>query len=465
MIIESKRLHYFVIILLFLAFGYLIFYKLGDKPLLDYDESIYAQVARQSFESGDHLSFKWKGNLGLYRFEDWFEKPPLMIWLTEGSFAVFGINEFGARVSVAIFSLLTVGLTFYVAKKLFNSYSGALLSVALYFIVDQWIYNSRVLQFDIPVTFFILLALFGFYLGKENSRYYFLFWTALGLGVLTKSVIGLLPMVVILIFSLLSWDFAFIKNKYFYLGGLVFVMVVLPWHLIEHIKHGKMFWEQYFYYHLLKRFSTGLEGNGRNFSFYWDILQTYRVLFYLSITSFIYFIYRAFKSKAHLFILTSVLVIFLFFSYAQTKLEAYILPVYTFLIIMTGTTIAEITKQFLKKDELRWALYGLVVSIFVFFGFRSNNYKLETAKNKYYDDSKSIGLFLRNNKLDQEIYYYSEIGTKPSVIFYSNRIVYFLHDMSVKPRENFLLIAEISPKYINFSYLFSTPTHTVYQVK
>lgn len=462
---EYKKYGVFLILcLLVLTFSFLIFPKLGEKPLLDYDESIYTQVARQSLEGGSQLSFKWLGNSGLYRFEDWFEKPPLMIWLTQSGFMVFGVNEYGARFWIVIFSLLTIILTFLFGKKVFNSTAAGLISASVYFIAFQWIYNTGVLQFDIPVSFFIFLTLFGFYLARENSRYYFLFWIALGLGVMTKSVIGLLPLVAISVFSLLAWDFRFLKNKHFYLGVLAFTAIVIPWHLIEHLRHGEMFWHQYLFYHLLQRFSSGLEGNGRDFDFYWNILFKHRILFYSSIASLLYFGFRSFKSKAHLFVLTSALVIFLFFSYSKTKLPAYILPLYPLLTILIGITISEISSLFLKENRYRYALFGLIISFFVFLGFRYNNYRLVEAKQQYLYDSKEIGLFLKDNYLEQPVYFYSKVGTKPSVIFYSNRIVYFLRADSPKPKEEFILLTEVDPIYEKANLLLSTPTQKVYHI-
>ena len=465
MTIESKRLQFAILAILIFAFSFITFYHLGKKPLLDYDESIYAQVARQAFENKNQLGFTWYGNNGLYRTGFWFEKPPLMIWLTESAYFVFGINEFAARFWTAVFALLTFVLTFFFTKKISQSFTAAILAVSVFFIAFQFIYNAGVLQFDIPVGFFILLSLFSFWLGKEKSKFYFIFWLSLGLGVLTKSVIGLLPLPIIFVYSLLARDFFYLKSKNFYLGSLLFLVIALPWHIIESVRYGQNFWQQYLFYHLLQRYETGLEGNGQPFSFYWDIIFQHRLLFWSLILSLVYFAIKSFKSKNYLFVALTLLFIFLFFSTAKTKLLAYILVIYPYIAIIIGIAFADFSKILEKYRKHFGNLFILaIVLFFIFLGFKYNQYKLSKEKEQYLLDSKETGIFLKNNFLNENVYYYSITGTKPSTIFYSNRVVYFLKYPSEKPTAKFILVSEVKPNFPNTEILLSTPTQVIYQV-
>lgn len=311
----------------------MVFYKLGNRPLRDYDESIYAQVAKEALVSHHQLGFTWLGNEGLGRNLFWFEKPPLMVWLTEFSYKVFGLNEFAARFWVAIFSVAIFVLTYFTAELLFNSQKTALLSSSLFFISFQFIDNTGVLQFDIPVTFFILLAIFSFYLSlKVSNKFYYLFWLALGLGVLTKSVIGLLPLPIIFLYSIAYRDFSYLKLKQFYWGLVLFLAIILPWHIIETVRYGKMFWGQYLLYHVLERFAQPLEGNKGTFWFYWDIIYSRKLLISLAIVSFAYFLLsKKLKHNNYGLIFIATIFTFLFFSSAKTKLAAYILVLYPLL--------------------------------------------------------------------------------------------------------------------------------------
>jgi|GEM_PF-5086626 len=292
----SKKIQFTILAVLISAFAFVTFYHLGSRPLIDYDESIYAQVARESLQNGNQLGFTWLGNIALHRSEMWFEKPPLMIWLVEISYSVFGVNEFAARFWTAVFAVLTLPLVFFFARKLSQSFTAAILAVAAFFVAFQFDDFAAVLQLDVPVGFFVLLALFSFWQAKENNKFHFLFWTALGFGVMIKSVIELLPLPIVLVFSVLAKDFGWLKERNFWSGILLFLAIVLPWHIIESVRYGKSFWQQYLFYHLLQRYSSTLEGNGGPFFFYADIVFRQTILFWSLMLSLIWFIARSFKS-------------------------------------------------------------------------------------------------------------------------------------------------------------------------
>ena len=83
-----KRFYLSLFLLCLSLFSFLVLYQNGKKALKDFDEGIYAEVAREAYAnpsiSKHFLDFEWKGNIGLDRTKYWFEKPPLMIWLIEG---------------------------------------------------------------------------------------------------------------------------------------------------------------------------------------------------------------------------------------------------------------------------------------------------------------------------------------------------------------------------------------------
>ena len=54
-----------------------IFFGLGSIPLLDPDEPVYAETAREMIQFNDYLSPR------IYN-EYWFDKPPMYYWLVWG---------------------------------------------------------------------------------------------------------------------------------------------------------------------------------------------------------------------------------------------------------------------------------------------------------------------------------------------------------------------------------------------
>lgn len=64
---------------------------LGTYPLMDTTEARYAEIARKMLETGDWLMPQFE-----YGVPFW-GKPPLSTWLSAAAMAVFGVNEFAAR--------------------------------------------------------------------------------------------------------------------------------------------------------------------------------------------------------------------------------------------------------------------------------------------------------------------------------------------------------------------------------
>lgn len=461
------------------VFAFLTFHRLGLRPLQDYDEAIYAQVAREAMQGGNQLGFTWMGNPPMHRTEMWFEKPPLMIWLTETSYAVFGINEFAARFWTAIFAVLTLPLTFLFVTELsggavrerggepeLRGYCAATLSVAAFFAAFQFMDDARILQMDIPVGFFVLLSLYAFWRARGNGRFYFLFWTALACGLMIKSVIGLLPLPVLFIFSLLARDFGYLRIRNFWFGLLLFLALILPWHIIESIRYGGEFWHQYLFYHLLERYSNALEGNSGPFTFYLDLAFQEQIFFRSLVAALAYFIARSFRSKAHLFVTTAVLFIFLFFSTAGTKLPPYILVIYPFAAMAIGIALADLMFRLEKSQKNMVSLVLAVAAIFLITGFQNARANLADENDPQLFSDKAVGGYLKDHCLDEPVYFYSVDRIKPSLIFYSGRTVGYYADFQKSPPVGkFALIAQRPPgAFPNAIVLFSAETEKVYQV-
>ena len=68
----------------------LFFFQLGSLPLMDPDEPVYAQTAKEMLAAGDWLSPRIFG-------EVWFDKPPMYYWLVAGVTMLLGPTEWAAR--------------------------------------------------------------------------------------------------------------------------------------------------------------------------------------------------------------------------------------------------------------------------------------------------------------------------------------------------------------------------------
>jgi 4-amino-4-deoxy-L-arabinose transferase-like glycosyltransferase len=86
-----------------------LLWKLGAGSLAAWDEAIYAQVSKEMARGSGWLTPHWQNNL-------WFEKPPLLMWITALFYRVFGVSEFWARAPSALSGIVLVALTYSIGK-------------------------------------------------------------------------------------------------------------------------------------------------------------------------------------------------------------------------------------------------------------------------------------------------------------------------------------------------------------
>lgn len=79
------------------------------------DEIYYRDAAVKMLQNGDYLTtYLGSGELR-------FKKPILTYWAVIAGFKLFGVNEFGSRIFFLLSGAMTVGLTFWLGKTLFQN--------------------------------------------------------------------------------------------------------------------------------------------------------------------------------------------------------------------------------------------------------------------------------------------------------------------------------------------------------
>src|SRR3989339_1647500 len=137
-------------VLIIASFFYL--WQLNKFPLTDYDEATYAQVTRDTLESGDILTLK--------RFDkNWFEKPPLYFWMAMASTSVFGTDEFAYRLPSAFMAILGIAVLWLLVKKITKD-SLAATAAAIFLLVSSFYFiSARQVRLDIPAITMIMASL------------------------------------------------------------------------------------------------------------------------------------------------------------------------------------------------------------------------------------------------------------------------------------------------------------------
>jgi len=126
--------------------------NLGGSVLWDVDEAEFADCAAEMLRANEWIVPTLNG-------EVYATKPILMFWLMMVSFAIFGINEFAARLPGLVFAVATLFLTYRIGWFFFNRQVGFWAAIAMSASLMFSIQARGALP-DAPLTFFVTLALY-----------------------------------------------------------------------------------------------------------------------------------------------------------------------------------------------------------------------------------------------------------------------------------------------------------------
>ncbi|MDR2175977.1 MAG: phospholipid carrier-dependent glycosyltransferase [Synergistaceae bacterium] len=256
-----------------------LFFGLGGYGLIDPDEGRYAEIPREMLETGDFITPR-------LNYVEYFEKPVLHYWLTAASFAVFGRNEFAARLVPALCALGGAGLVFVLARRNWDRDAGvcaaAILSSGL-----LWFAIARLNILDMTVSFFITLAVAGFWMACEervpgeseasgraekSRRYLLLFYAGMAFATLTKGLIG-----VVLPGGIAFWTVVFtrrwglIRRTLYRPGIVLFFLLTVPWFWAVCAENGDFFHFFFVREHFL-RYATSMHDRYEPFWFFLPVL-------------------------------------------------------------------------------------------------------------------------------------------------------------------------------------------------
>ncbi|MCW3995080.1 MAG: PQQ-binding-like beta-propeller repeat protein [Candidatus Bathyarchaeota archaeon] len=308
-------------------FTVIFFLSLNAGPLWAADEKTYSQMAYHMIKSGDYL-LPWSfGEPAI-----WAGKPPLLMWLMALSYQLFGVSNFATRFWNPLFGALSLVVIFFLGKRLYNRQVGFLSIIVLGTFTTFYAFATHAMT-DGPLLFFMLASIYLLLIDEEKegtSRYAVVSGVFFGLALMTKQIQALLiPIILIIYFSVAKRNIRFLFTKRFMLFWAAALLIFLPYVFYMALRF-KDFWECYFIYCVFSRAVTPLEGHVGSYLFYFNYLVTGENLLWVGLLPFAgaLSVFRAFmrRSKADMLLVIWVAVVFVVFSFAQTKIYWYILP-------------------------------------------------------------------------------------------------------------------------------------------
>jgi len=352
----------FFIVLIIVAGYILISSNISGLYIYALDEAKNAECAREMLKTGNWI-------VPTFNYDLRTDKPPLHYYFMMLSYSVFGVNEFAARFFSVVMGVLTLLITYLFSSRFLDPKSGMWATIVLFSSLHY------VLQFHMAVPdpyliFFTTAALMSFYRAQQedSKKFLFLFYLAMGLGVLTKGPVAIaLPGLILLLFLLFTKKFSWpiIKWSFDWRGILLFLLVAVPWYVAVHIKTNGEWTSEFFLKHNIGRYTSEMEGHGGIF------LLTFAFVL-VGLLPFSIFIIQGIKKGWHdrqnpvvmLSLIASTSIIG-FFAISSTKLPNYTVPAYPFLAILIGYWISQTIAHFqTRKASIKISLiFYLIFSI------------------------------------------------------------------------------------------------------
>jgi 4-amino-4-deoxy-L-arabinose transferase-like glycosyltransferase len=279
----------------------------------------------------------------------WLHKQPLFTWQMALSIKIFGNNVFAVRFPSVLFHGLLVAAIFRMGSLIFNRKTGflaALIAMHSSFLLGLLSGRIGTDHNDFIFLCYITFSFWAWFEFQNSQKQKWLIWIGVfaGCAVLTKWLVGLL------VFG--AWGFVLLqqlKQEYFWQKTIYFVkalgiscLVFIPWQIYTFIKFPTE--AAYEMAYNAKHATEVIEKHQGSAWFHYEQIQTvyfHQTEFFIFLLVGIVALFLAKISKKNiLFMLSSLILVYGFFTYVPTKMPAFTIPVFSFvaLIIAFGLT-------------------------------------------------------------------------------------------------------------------------------
>ena len=320
--------------------------------MLDPDEPRYLAIGRSMAATGDLITPRLWG-------VPWFEKPPLLYWMTALGTKVGLGPELSGRLPVALLSLSFLALMWCLLRREFGA-EAASVSTFLLATSAGWLAFSSLALTDLPLAvFFSLAVLLSLPLLRSPADQdhitgrFFLIGLSLGLATLAK---GLVPVA-------LAVPFAWFLRKFWrnwWAAFLAFSLVALPWYAAVTLRNGWPFLEDFFWKHHFERLYSPSLQHVQPWYFYVPVLLA-AIFPWTPLAGILFTRQKPFDAR-HRFLAGCFAWGFVLFSVTLNKLPGYLLPLLPLVFVLLGSYFALRPLKTLSLGSLLLcaALIGLI---------------------------------------------------------------------------------------------------------
>lgn len=374
------------ILLLFLGTLGLGFFIARLNPFLNlWDEQYHALVAKSMM----HTPFKpmlythplleydytnWAGN------HVWMHKQPLFLWQMALSLKLFGVNELAVRIpSILMHTILTLFI-YRIGKISLSSaigYYGALFFAVAYYPLELTAGTYGTDHNDIAFLFYVTASFWAWFEYRSSGKKYWLFFIGLfsGCAVLVKWLVGLLIYAVWMLTKTVNYKEQFLKLRSYtpiLICLLISAVIILPWQF--YILYYYPLEANHEYALNTKHFFEAVENHSGSVWFHIDSLKLLYgegdLMPFILLTGLITLGIKATDKIYRIALLSPVIIVYIFYSMAATKIPSFGLVVSAFIFLGLASLInyvVEIICNRIKQRSLRMLVTCMALVVVCFF--------------------------------------------------------------------------------------------------
>lgn len=406
----------FQIIFLLYSSGLIFLGRQLNVGLPNFDDTYYAQKAKEMFASGNLWVVTHNG------LPD-FANPPLPFWLTSLAFKIFGVSGYAAVFFTALFGVATVYLTYLLCHHLFKNDWIAFFSAFILVFPGMFADSSRRGMVDIILACCVTGAMYFFVKGLENRKYYLLFGFMTALAILTKSVLGGFPLVIAVATLVWSGRWKELFSPAFLMGAVLALVLGFSWHLVNGFIFGQSFLDVHFGMLLMNRAFGEFASPLFFLGYAQDFLRNYWPWLPVTLVGLYQFGRRAFMEKdiRYQLLFSWVIVVFLVMSTSRNQTLRYLFMIFPALAILNARTIGDWIQERAKEKSLPY-IYGIVMATVFFVNATPFQVKVTLSPNSV-DVRQLAAVIHLNTPSGQKVgnYRLSTHNPRNALLFYSDR--------------------------------------------
>lgn len=232
----TSRQHTVTAVILVLTGLYLM--RLSGAEIQPWDEGLYAVRAQSIVEFNAWWDQTPHALGGLYSST----APPFVPWLVALSISVVGPSATGVRLPIVLCSAVALLMMYLIARRMVT-FEHSLLAVCVLAGTMHWALFARLAMTEVPLMMWCLVALWSTLAWNERREAWWpaaVFGVALGMALLTKMLVSLVPLAFLAPLIISQW-----KSRRFTLSCVIALviaaLVAAPWYMMMASTHDMSF--------------------------------------------------------------------------------------------------------------------------------------------------------------------------------------------------------------------------------